>query len=247
VNDEPTYRSSHTRDGYGEYYDETIFSGYQGDVWARYEEPLLGEWLAAAVDGGATVALDFACGTGRVTEVVDRHFATTVGVDVSAEMLARARTRVPMATFIEKDLTAGDLSSIPRADVITSFRFFQNAEASLRHQVLDVFAEVLRDDGELIVNVQLNGEGPGGFVARGRHRFLGHAVKTMTHAELEGLLSEHGFAVVDTRWYGFWPRTGPYLADVAGRLQGPATRVVERLSLPERRCAEMFAVRVRRA
>jgi len=37
-------------------------------------------------------ALDFGCGVGRVTQAVAESFETSVGVDVSAEMVAQART-----------------------------------------------------------------------------------------------------------------------------------------------------------
>lgn len=243
MSDRESYRTSHTSAGYGEFYDSTIFAGYAGDLWHRYEEPMLTRWLRDARSRGATTALDFACGTGRITEVVRREIPTVVGVDVSAEMLERARDRCPDVTFVERDITTGDVGDIPPADVITAFRFFQNAEPELRHSVLDALGARLATGGELIVNVQCNGDGPAGLVDRGRRRFLQHDVVTMSHAQLDELLGAHGFRIVETSFYGFWPRTGPYLSSLAARLQRPASAAVRKLSLPERRCAQMFAVR----
>ena len=44
--------------------------------------------------------LDFACGTGRATGFVREIAKTSVGVDVSSEMLARAKKRFPAARFV---------------------------------------------------------------------------------------------------------------------------------------------------
>lgn len=50
--------------------------------------------------------LEIGCGTGKNTEWLAQHASTVVGLDLSPEMLARARTRVtnPHVTFIEHDI-----------------------------------------------------------------------------------------------------------------------------------------------
>ena len=49
-------------------------------------------------------ALDAACGTGRYARHLARLGHEVIGVDVTAEMLARATASVPEARFIEADL-----------------------------------------------------------------------------------------------------------------------------------------------
>jgi ubiquinone/menaquinone biosynthesis C-methylase UbiE len=48
--------------------------------------------------------LEIGCGTGKNTEWLAEHAASVVGLDLSPEMLARAKARVPSATFIEHDI-----------------------------------------------------------------------------------------------------------------------------------------------
>jgi SAM-dependent methyltransferase len=59
----------------------------------------------AAGDLGGLRVLDFGCGTARLSEWLVRRGATVDGVDVTPEMLAVARTRVPGARFHETDGT----------------------------------------------------------------------------------------------------------------------------------------------
>ena len=65
-----------------------------------------------ALDGlEAGTALDAGCGTGRLTERLASRGWTVTGIDASAPMLRRARSRVPAAQFVE-----GDLCRLPLAD-----------------------------------------------------------------------------------------------------------------------------------
>src|ERR1700744_3520981 len=63
-------------------------------------------------------AIDFGCGVGRLTRALQQHFPQTVGVDISAGMLQKARELTPACEFRE----ANDLSSFPAqfADLIYS-------------------------------------------------------------------------------------------------------------------------------
>lgn len=240
-----SYRTSHTAPGYGIFYDETIYTGYFGDLWRRSEAPLLRRWLEAAREAGARSALDFACGTGRVTEVVAQMMPEVVGVDVSREMLARARVRCPGVRFVEHDITLDIPRGLNRPQIITAFRFLQNAEPSLRVSALKALAQLLPPDGQLIVNVQCNADGPAGVVTRLRQRLLGHDVHSLSIDDVRVLLEGTGFEIIEVAYYGFWPRTGPYLPGLARRMQRPAERVVRVLRIPERYASQMFAVRAR--
>ena len=70
--------------------------------------------LAAPVD---SALLELGCGTGRVAIPLARHGATVVGIDRSASMLARARTRVRRAKLQSRvRLIRGDIRHLPFPD-----------------------------------------------------------------------------------------------------------------------------------
>ena len=67
--------------------------------------------LAAAQEGPV---LELGCGTGRITVPVARAGAQVVGIDRSAEMLARGRTRLRRARLQDRTLLVrGDIRSLP--------------------------------------------------------------------------------------------------------------------------------------
>lgn len=70
--------------------------------------------------------LDDGCGSGMAAALAASLGATVTGIDASAELLEIARTRVPLAAFLQ-----GDLESLPFADasfdLITGFNSFQYA------------------------------------------------------------------------------------------------------------------------
>lgn len=241
-----SYGRSHIDPGYGVFYDRTINAGYYGDVWLRQERPILERWLAAERERGASSALDFACGTGRITAVLAEWIPRTLGVDVSDEMLAVARRTVPRAEFERRDVTTGD-TEIDPVDVATAFRFFMNAEADLRERAMAALSRRVRPGGAVIVSVQCNAAAPSGLLQRARRRWLGHTVTAMSAPELDALLLRHGFVTEETAWIAFCPRPGPYLASAARALQQPMRAAARSLRIPDRRAANMFLVRARRS
>ena len=103
--------------------------GQYGDL-ARWYDPLyasLGKdpaaeataLLAVAADLGVapTSLLDVACGTGAHLETFDRHVPEVVGVDISQDMLAVARGRLPHVLLRHGDMRGLDLGRT--FDVVT--------------------------------------------------------------------------------------------------------------------------------
>jgi SAM-dependent methyltransferase len=76
-----------------------------GNPIVALEEPVVHALIEKAAPGRA---LDAACGTGRHARRLAELGHEVVGVDVSPEMLERARAAVPQATFHEGDLRALD-------------------------------------------------------------------------------------------------------------------------------------------
>lgn len=119
-----------------------------------YRAPaLLCERLAQSVDGrGPLDILDAGCGTGLAAPLLKPLAQRLVGVDLSAQMLARARDRGMYDELAEGELTAFMLSRCGQFDVIVSadtLCYFGALEAPLRaaHQAL-------RPGGTLVLSLE---------------------------------------------------------------------------------------------
>ncbi|MER8646662.1 class I SAM-dependent methyltransferase [Mesorhizobium sp. M1252] len=95
---------------------KTFRSGYYAALWLRVECPLI-ESILKPLGGPGLSCLDFASGTGRVTNVAATLFGEVVGVDVSQSMLACAHV-AGNVKLVKADLTVEPLAS--RFDVVTS-------------------------------------------------------------------------------------------------------------------------------
>jgi SAM-dependent methyltransferase len=205
-----SYRASHTRAGYGEAYDRTLEKGYYGIQWRLVEEPLVRELLQALCAGDRQASvLDFACGTGRITALLAHHYDRVDAVDVSNAMLEVARRSVPGSVSIhlgdvteERDLCKGPY------DLVTAFRFFMNAEDSLRKAVLAGLALRQRSGGLLLASVQCNGTSPLGIFQRIKALFGRAKQRTLTVKQLRKLFDESDYSIVAVHRYGLLPRFG---------------------------------------
>jgi SAM-dependent methyltransferase len=111
-----------------------------------FDEPVMHAILDALPTGAV---LDAACGTGRYAAYLAARGHSVVGVDSSPDMLARARVRVPEATFVH-----GDLHRLPLADdsvdiVVSALALVHVASLA---PVLAEFARVLRPGGHLVIS-----------------------------------------------------------------------------------------------
>ena len=101
-------------------------------------------------------ALDFACGTGRITEVVRDAGWAVVGLDGSPAMLDLARRRLPNVEFrvgrLGEPATDEWASFDGGFQLITTFRFFLNAPSEERATILGLLAELLSPGGYLVLN-----------------------------------------------------------------------------------------------
>ena len=140
---EPT-REGDVQAAYGSWaqtYDEP------GNPIIALEQPVVWSLLAAVPPGRA---LDAACGTGRHARELVRLGHDVVGIDITPEMLSRARENVPEAEFRE-----GDLRHVPAGD--EEFDVVVCALALAHLPELDAgmreLARVLKPRGKLIVSV----------------------------------------------------------------------------------------------
>ncbi|UVK44035.1 class I SAM-dependent methyltransferase [Mesorhizobium sp. AR07] len=223
------YRSSHRTPGYGELYNKTHESGYYGALWEKIERSLVLDVLRPMGGAGRT-CLDFACGTGRITNIAAELFGEVVGVDVSESMLACAQ--VPQNVRLRHiDMTTQPLGET--FDVITAFRFFLNAEDRLKWEALKAINEQLKDDGRFVCNVHMNATSPIGLVCRLLNRLSGRTIRnTLSAARFNEFLSSSGFVVEAMIPYGYLPRPGSLLPGVCEALIEPVEKASRTLRVP---------------
>ncbi len=92
---------------------DAIMSDVEYDAWADF---ILD--LALEAGTGVQTVLDLGCGTGNSSEPFVERGLTVTGLDLSAEMLAVARHKLPTATFVREDFTTFALDQ--RFDLVVS-------------------------------------------------------------------------------------------------------------------------------
>jgi len=152
--------------------------------------------------------LDFACGAGRVIAFLESRVGESRGIDISPEMLQIAAGKVRRSHLLQIDITA---SETPEStyDLITAFRFFLNAEPSLRRAVMKALTRRLKDGRSLLVFT--NHGNPLSYKAvlwpyhqlrrrGGKRPVVGNY---MTHWQVMELVERAGLELVEHYGYGF--------------------------------------------
>ena len=192
------YRESHLHKGAD--YDEGLsldnFNGYM----AAHEKKILPKMSAKWFPNGIPRYLDFACGTGRVTQFFETIADEPYGVDVSEKMLGVARTKCKKTTFVLQDLTEQPLG-VPLFDVISAFRFFGNAQNDLRHAAMKAICSNLKEGGYLVFNNHRNTSTVHGMITRCSGQ---KPPGQFSHTCMKKLLSDHGLVIRQLYGVGFW-------------------------------------------
>lgn len=216
------YRHSHL--GKGADYDDDLAQGDFDTYMTLHERELVVRVVRQHFPRGVPRYLDFACGTGRITQAIEGLADASYGVDVSEAMLDVARKKCVRTTFVRADLTTGPLT-LPPFDVVTAFRFFGNAEDALRAKVFDAIRTALAPGGLLILNDHVNPASLHQRVLRllGRPRLRG-----LSPHDLRRHLSASGFDIVQTYGIGLWMLR--YAWDVPSVMRSRIVRTIEPLS-----------------
>ncbi|MCF7973903.1 MAG: class I SAM-dependent methyltransferase [Phycisphaerae bacterium] len=160
--------------------------------------------------------MDFACGSGRWTRVLEDCFSDTLGVDVSEQMIAVAREKCRKAQFVVTDITSDGVDQAldgQTFDVITAFRFYKNAQASLRQAATQALPKYLKEDGVFIFDLHLNTFSCMGLLASLMRllrfpKLLGMSellIRTMSLADIKRLFKDSEFEVMDYYGMGVLP------------------------------------------
>ncbi len=174
---------------------------YYSLMWKLEQDYLLK--LLGSIDSKKMHYLDFACGTGRVCGVVEKYVASSSGIDVSSEMLKVAQKKTSRTTLIKQDIVKRPLKK--KFDLITAFRFFLNAEESLRNEVLASLKKSLKKNSILVFNIHGN-KYSFRFLVFVINKLLGKKTNQMSYAEVKYLLEKNGYEIMGYTGVGFIPK-----------------------------------------
>ncbi|SFK81998.1 Methyltransferase domain-containing protein [Nitrosomonas aestuarii] len=192
------YRESHQQRG--ENYDELLAQEPISAYMTRIEKDLLANIIPVLFPNSMPAYLDFACGTARITSIIAPLSQRAYGVDISAGMLEKAKEKCPHTAFFNADITR-DVLDIEPVNLITAFRFFGNAQHSLREEVFAALNRLLQKGGYLIIN---NHRNPWSLRAV-LGRMNGATIDLdLTPVKLKKLLNDHGFIIKKTYGIGTW-------------------------------------------
>lgn len=192
------YRRSHLHKGAD--YDVDLMSDAVSSYMDEREKSVLFDFLKMTFPNGVDRYLDFACGTGRITEVVAGRAREAIGVDVSHSMVSQARNRCKSVRFVVADITR-ESHELAGFDLVTAFRFLGNAQDELRESALRQIFRLLKPKGYLVLNNHRNPWAPLSLVRRCTG---GPLDMDLSHSKLRRLLFNAGFRLVSTRGIGGW-------------------------------------------
>lgn len=196
-----SYRTSHQGRNFGVRYESMLASKMDAAIWDEFGKPHLCGLLQREAAAGRNAYLDFACGTGRITQIGAEFFDHCTAVDISPDMLEFARERVPSARFHCLDVTTQPDGVEGLFDCVTAFRFFANAEPALRDEVAAWISAHMSRGGVLIGNTHSHPWSVLGALNLLSTKVMRRTRRTLSRREMEALLSRHGLTI--RRWDGF--------------------------------------------
>lgn len=164
----------------------------------QWEERYINK-LLFYISTSTPLILDVGCGDGRHCALIEKNGGKAIGIDISKNMIAEAKSLYPN----------GDLRIMDMRTLLFEDGFFHGiwASGSIYHvpkvevkQVFEEFRRVLKKDGVLALSFKLGrGEGleanPKSY--GGSPRYFAY----YTHPEMVGLLENFGFKEIDTSLY----------------------------------------------
>ena len=201
-----SYRDSHKYQAKGAEYEEYYQNkAWQKFLWSREQQILLRILEKYFADRDIRL-LDFACGTGRITEFLENHVKSSTGVDVSNSMLDVARKKLKRTEIIQADITTENVLRPGKFNLITAFRFFVNAEQELRSAAMKTLAELLDEEGYLVFNNHQNSGSPWIRLRYAHYRKKNpeSVFNIMSIKQMKQLTEEAGLQIVEIHPAGFF-------------------------------------------
>lgn len=152
--------------------------------------------------------LDFASGTGRIVAELEATLPNCElhAIDISADMLALARTKCKKVAFHEMDgrqaLTHFGQDAF---DAVSAFRFFPNADPDLREDAADQIAGLVKPGGYVVLNNHRSYWSLSYIAMRAAGNSDGNY--GTPNADIKKLFHDRGFSYARLYSLGVWPQT----------------------------------------
>jgi len=150
---------------------------------------------------------DFACGTGRAIRLLHGVVRAAHGYDVSPAMLAKARDTGVYAKLheIAEDGPVPEPARVEGPALVTVFRLLLNAPPAVRDRAIAFAARALPDASAGLLVVENHGNRTSLRHLRHRRHSGNEWFAELDHEEVSGLLSRHGFEIVERRGFALSP------------------------------------------
>ena len=208
MSEQTDYRQSHTAPEKGASYDESFSSkSYRKHTWQWEQRTLLRAIDRHCAQPREITYLDFACGTGRILSFLESRVASSSGVDVSDSMLEVASKNVHTSDLFKADLKRSNIFEGRQFSLITAFRFFSNAQPSLRQEIVILLASMLSESGCLIFNIHRNKHSSLAKMSYWYHRIKDGqgSLEGVSLQEMAMLLDGAGLKIVQVYSWGLLP------------------------------------------
>jgi len=188
-----------------QHYEKGVYApGSYYDLMWEMEKEFLKERINVIKKGQKKIEyLDFACGTGRVISYVEKFVDISVGVDIAKEMLKIAGKKLKKSKLVQRDIIENPLTG--KYDLITSFRFFLNAEPKLRHRILDSLVKNMKPTTSFIFSIHGNTFSLR-FIVFWLSRLFSNKLSQMSFYDVKEMLSDHNLEIVNYTSVGFLPK-----------------------------------------
>lgn len=198
------YRKLHIGKNKASFYESNVYdkNSYDTVIW-EIEKSCLVKFITRYLRDVDINYLDFACGTGRIISFLETRVKRSFGVDISGDMLELAKTKVTSSKLIKGDISKEPSLIKGKHNLITSFRFFLNAQDILKHEVLDVLHKKLSKDGIFVLNIHGNKFSLRFFSVLLRKYIFHQIVNQLSFWEMKNILIRHNFKIVDFCGIGF--------------------------------------------
>ncbi len=198
------YRKSHINKDYD--YHKLFHEDKRTKVIWEIEQTIIPQIINKYFTLPVEAHLDFACGTGRILNLLSRFTTTTTGVDVSESMtqLALKNKRSDNITIKIADITKEDVLEESKFNLITAFRFFPHAEKQLRDEVMGKLICHMNDESILVFNNHANLKSFRNLIVKiitfGEKGNWGYPFK-----EMVDLIDKHDLELIDYQGIGLIP------------------------------------------